>query len=69
MLAEYSAVHATFKSSWQRKKKKKNIVVELKVHGEWYGQRGDYAVYEIMSVCMCVKQQTDNQFIIICNCI
>ncbi len=26
-------------------------------------------VYEIMSVCMCVKQQTDDLYIIICNCI
>ncbi len=23
-----------------KKKKKKVVVVELKVHGEWYGQRG-----------------------------
>ncbi len=29
----------------------------------------DYVVYEIMSVCMCVKQQTDYLYIIICNCI
>ncbi len=29
----------------------------------------DYAVYEIMSVCMCVKQQTDDLYIIICNCV
>ncbi len=29
----------------------------------------DYVVYEIMSVCMCVKQQTDDLYIIICNCI
>ncbi len=26
-------------------------------------------VYEIMSVCMCVKQQIDDLYIIICNCI
>ncbi len=26
-------------------------------------------VYEIMSACMCVKQQTDDLYIIICNCI
>ncbi len=26
-------------------------------------------VYEIMSVCMYVKQQTDDLYIIICNCI
>ncbi len=26
-------------------------------------------MYEIMSVCMCVKQQTDDLYIIICNCI
>ncbi len=25
--------------------------------------------YEIISVCMCVKQQTDDLYIIICNCI
>ncbi len=25
-----------------------------------------YAVYEIMSVCMCLKQQTDDLYIIIC---
>ncbi len=29
----------------------------------------NYVVYEIMSVCMCVKQQTDNLYINICNCI
>ncbi len=29
----------------------------------------DYVMYEIMSVCMCVKQQTDELYIIICNCI
>ncbi len=26
-------------------------------------------MYEIMSVCMRVKQQTDDLYIIICNCI
>ncbi len=26
-------------------------------------------MYEIMSVCMCVKQKTDDLHIIICNCI
>ncbi len=26
-----------------------------------------YVMYEIMSVCMCVKQQTDDLYIIICN--
>ncbi len=26
-------------------------------------------MYEIMSVCMCVKQQTDDLYIIIYNCI
>ncbi len=26
-------------------------------------------LYEIMSVCMCVKQQTDDLYIIFCNCI
>ncbi len=25
--------------------------------------------YELISVCMCVKQQTDDLYIIICNCI
>ncbi len=29
----------------------------------------EYVVYEILSVCMCVKQQTDDLYIIICNCI
>ncbi len=29
----------------------------------------DYIVYEIMSVCMCVKQQTDDLYTIICKCI
>ncbi len=26
-------------------------------------------MYEIISVCMCVKQQTDDLDIIICNCL
>ncbi len=28
-----------------------------------------YVVYEIMSVCMCLKKQTDDLCLIMCNCI
>ncbi len=57
------AVHTSYK-------KRFNKVLSFVVMGasEDFFVSHENVMYEIMSVCMCVKQQTDDRYIIICIC-